>query len=74
MTQRPLQSGELQNALGLMTSEASGACKWLTEQGYITSTARGGKAAAQRAMTAWELADKGRRWVKGRSAPAARGH
>jgi len=74
MTQRPLQSGELQNALGLVTSEASGACKWLTDQGYITSTARRGKPATQREKTAWELADKGRLWVKGRTALAVRGH
>ena len=70
MTQRPLKSGELEGALGLVTSEASGACQWLTDMGYITGTARGGQAAAKRAKTAWSLADKGRLWVKGRNALA----
>ena len=66
MTQRPLKSGELANALGLFSNEASGACKWLTDQGYIT---RMGKADAQRAaMAEWSLADKGRMWVKGQRA------
>ena len=65
ITQRPLKSGELANALGLFSNEANGACKWLTDQGYIT---RMGKADAQRAaMAEWSLADKGRMWVKGRA-------
>src|SRR5262249_3931367 len=37
MTQRPLRSGELENALGLFPHEARSACGWLTENGYITS-------------------------------------
>jgi len=61
MTQRPLQSGELENALGLVTSEARSACKWLTDHGYIS---RG-------AMACWSLADKGRAWAKGQSALVA---
>jgi hypothetical protein len=65
ITQRPLQSGELANALGLFNAETSGAVKWLTDKGYITGT---GNKAAQRAMTACALADKGRMWVKGAQA------
>jgi hypothetical protein len=68
MTQRPLKSGELANALGLFSNEANGACKWLTDKGYITSAEHTGKPQAERAITSWELADKGRLWVKGRGA------
>ncbi len=64
MTVRPLGSSELEGALGLVTSEARSACRWLTDHGYITSSAGIGKAAAQKAMTFWSLADKGRAWVK----------
>lgn len=64
MTQRPLRSGELENALGLHTQEGRSACKWLTENGYITATVRNGRAAAQKAMTFWSLADKGRSWAR----------
>ncbi len=71
MTQRPLRSGELEGALGLVTNEARSACMWLTENGYITSTVRRGKAAAQRAMTGWALADKGRSWAKSQGALVA---
>ncbi len=39
ITQRPLQSGELANALGLFSGETSGACQWLTDKGYITGAA-----------------------------------
>ncbi len=70
MTQRPLRSGELEGALGLVANEAGSACKWLTENGYIISTVRIGKAAAQRAMTFWSLADKGRSWAKAQGALA----
>jgi len=70
MTQRPLKSGELANALGLFSQEASGACKWLTDQGYIT---RMGEADAKRAaMAEWSLADKGRMWVKGQGGQVPR--
>ncbi len=71
ITQRPLKSGELEQALGLVTTEARSACKWLTDHGYIESTVRAGKAAAQKAMTFWSLADKGRLWAKGQGALAA---
>jgi predicted ArsR family transcriptional regulator len=65
ITQRPLKSGELANALGLISQEANGACKWLTDQGFITRMV---KADAQRAaMAEWSLAEKGRAWVKGQS-------
>ncbi|MBX5463681.1 MAG: hypothetical protein IRZ28_21670 [Steroidobacteraceae bacterium] len=66
LTQRPLGASELEKALGLVTHEARTACKWLTEHGYITSTA-----AAQSAGTSWSLADKGRLWVKHQGARAS---
>ena len=71
MTQRPLKSGELENALGLFSSEARSACQWLDDNGYIERTVRIGKAAAQRAMTFWSLADKGRLWAKDQRALVA---
>jgi hypothetical protein len=64
LTQRPLRSFELEGALGLFKDEARSACRWLTDHGYITSTARIGKAAARSAMTFWSLADKGRTWAR----------
>jgi predicted ArsR family transcriptional regulator len=66
LTRRPLQSGEIENALGLVATEARRAFESLTDQGYI-STVRG-KAAAQKSMTSWSLADKGRSWAKGQGA------
>jgi hypothetical protein len=75
ITQRPLQSGELANALGLFNNEASGACQWLTDQGYITGTGAASRAGkTPQRMTSWSLADKGRLWVKGRMARAPQGH
>ena len=68
MTQRPLRSGELESALGLVTHEARSACGWLTENGYITSTVRMGRAAAHWARTFWSLADKGRSWARAQGA------
>lgn len=68
MTQRPLRSGELENALGLLAGEARSACHWLTENGYITSTVRMGRAAAHWARTFWSLADKGRSWARAQGA------
>jgi predicted ArsR family transcriptional regulator len=68
MTQRPLRSGELENALGLFAGEARSACNWLTEKGYITSTVRMGRAAAHWARTFWSLADKGRSWARAQGA------
>jgi predicted ArsR family transcriptional regulator len=66
LTRRPLQSGEIENALGLVGTEARRAFESLTDQGYI-STVRG-KAAAHKSMTSWSLADKGRSWAKGQGA------
>ena len=71
MTQRPLKSGELEMALGLFATEARSACQWLDDNGYIERTVRIGKAAAQRAMTFWSLADKGRVWAKDQNALVA---
>jgi DNA-binding IclR family transcriptional regulator len=71
MTRRPLGSGELEQALGLVESEARGACRWLTENGYIMRTVRDGREAARSAMAAWALADKGRMWARGQGALAA---
>lgn len=71
MAQRPLKSGELEMALGLVSNEARTACQWLDDNGYIECTVRIGKAAAQRAMTFWSLADKGRLWAKDQGALVA---
>ena len=71
MTQRPLRSGELENALGLFAGEARSACKWLTQHGYITSTVRMRRAAAHWARTFWSLADKGRSWARAQGALVA---
>jgi len=68
MTQRPLRSGELVGALGMFTYEVRSACAWLTENGYITSTVRIGRAAAHWARTFWSLADKGRSWARDQGA------
>ncbi len=73
LSRRPLQSGELQNALGLVPNETSSVCEWLTDHGYISAVqkaraAQGRAAAAQKAMQTWSLADKGRSWAKGHGA------
>ena len=66
LSRRPLQSGELQNALGLVPNETTRVCEWLTDRGYISAVQRG--RAAQQAMKQWALADKGRSWAKGQGA------
>jgi hypothetical protein len=66
LSRRPLQSGELQNALGLVPNETTRVCEWLTDRGYISAVQRG--RAAQQAMQQWALADKGRSWAKGQGA------
>jgi hypothetical protein len=66
LSRRPLQSGELQNALGLVPNEAVRACAWLTDRGYISAVQRG--RVAQQAKKQWALAQKGRSWAKGRGA------
>ena len=62
LTRRPLQSGEIENALGLVSSEARRAFDSLTDQGFIA------REAAQKSMVSWSLADKGRSWAKGQGA------
>src|SRR5690242_8846352 len=66
LSRRPLQSGELQNALGLVPNETTSVCEWLTDRGYISAVQRG--RAVQQAMKQWTLADKGRSWAKGQGA------
>jgi hypothetical protein len=66
ISSRPLQSGELQNALGLVANETTRACEWLTDRGYISAVQRG--RVARQTMKQWELADKGRSWAKGQGA------
>lgn len=70
LSRRPLQSGELQNALGLVPNETTRVCEWLTDRGYISAVQRG---RAQEAMKQWALADKGRSWAKGQGALNAEG-
>jgi hypothetical protein len=66
LSSRPLQSGELQNALGLVPNETTSVCEWLTDRGYISAVQRG--RAARQAMKQWALADKGLSWAKGQDA------
>src|SRR5262249_8177305 len=66
LSRRPLQSGELQNALGLVANETTRACEWLTDRGYISAVQR--SRAARQPMKQWALADKGRSWAKGQGA------
>ena len=70
LSRRPLQSGELQNALGLVPNETNSVCEWLTDHGYISAVqkARAAQGRAVAAMQAWSLADKGRSWAKGHGA------
>lgn len=70
LTRRPLQSGEIESALGLLANDARRAFEWLTDNGYI-STVRG-RSPAQRSPL-WSLADKGRLWAKGQGALMAGG-
>jgi DNA-binding IclR family transcriptional regulator len=65
MTDRPLKSDELEQALGLPASEAHSACRWLTDNGYIVSSAG---PTATRSVSFWSLAEKGRTWAQGRGA------
>ncbi len=58
MTQRPLKSGELANALGLISAEARGACRSLIEHGYVT----------RHPLATWSLSSKGRNWAKAQGA------
>jgi predicted transcriptional regulator len=57
ITQRPLKSGELANALGLVPSQTRSACESLIEHGYVT-----------RRRVTWALSRKGRDWAKGQGA------
>jgi len=66
LSRRPLQSGELQNALGLVPNETNSVCEWLTDHGYISAVQKA--RAAHKAIQAWSLADKGRSWAKGHGA------
>ena len=68
ITQRPLKSGELANALGLIASEARGACEFLSDQGLVTR--RRIRMRARDAMLTWTLSGKGRHWAKEQGALA----
>ena len=71
LTRRPLQSGEIESALGLLGTDARRAFEWLTDHGYI-STVRARTPTQQRSPL-WSLADKGRSWAKGQGALMAGG-
>lgn len=62
MTQRPLKSGELANALGLIAAEARGACQSLIDHGYVTR--RRIHLRANDAIATWALSSKGRNWAR----------
>jgi DNA-binding IclR family transcriptional regulator len=53
ITQRPLKSGELANALGLVASQARGACQSLIHHGFVT-----------RRRATLTLSSKGREWAR----------
>lgn len=61
ITQRPLKSGELANALGMVASEARGVCQSLTNMGYVTRLR----------LATWTLSSKGRSWAKEQGALAS---
>jgi DNA-binding IclR family transcriptional regulator len=62
ITQRPLKSGELAKALGLVSSEARGACRSLIEHGFITR--RRIRPRARDTVATWALSSKGRDWAR----------
>jgi DNA-binding IclR family transcriptional regulator len=62
ITQRPLRSGELAKALGLVSSEARVACLSLIEHGFVTR--RRVRLSARDAIATWALSDKGRDWAR----------
>jgi DNA-binding IclR family transcriptional regulator len=69
ITQRPLKSGELANALGMVSSEARGACQSLIEHGFVTR--RRIRLSARDAIATWALSSKGREWARGQGALAS---
>lgn len=60
ITQRPLKSGELANALGMIASQARGACQSLIDHGFVT----------RRPRETWMLSSKGRDWAREQGALA----
>jgi DNA-binding IclR family transcriptional regulator len=62
ITQRPLKSGELANALGMVSSEARGVCQSLSDLGYVTR--RQIRLRARDAFATWTLSSKGRLWAR----------
>ena len=64
MTRRPLLLHELQSALGLLTHEASESCRWLADQGYISSMASSEESTHQNMTAPWRLSMRGRLWLK----------
>jgi hypothetical protein len=69
ITQRPLKSGELANALGMVASEARGVCQSLTNLGYVTRHRI--RLRARDAFATWTLSSKGRDWAKEQGALAS---
>lgn len=67
ITQRPLRSGELANALGLVSSEARGACQSLVQHGFVTRR----RVRARDAIATWSLSSKGRDWAREQGALAS---
>lgn len=56
---RPLRSGEIESALGLVADDANSACGWLTQNGYVVRT----EESEERSKASRELTHKGRQWI-----------
>ena len=63
LTNRPLRSGELENALGIAARDGDTSCRWLTENGYIVGSVDRDSTSGRRAVV-WSLAVKGRSWSR----------
>lgn len=66
MSNRPLNSCELQRALALTAHEARSACRWLIDEGYIVGTPT--QASSEETATVWSLAERGRAWAQDQGA------
>ena len=67
LTTRPLRSGEIEGALGLVADDANSACGWLTQNGYVVRT----EEPEECSKASWELAHKGREWIDLRASGTA---
>ena len=64
ITRRPLQSAELEGALGIASHEGHSACRWLTDNGYVARSTEPAERRPGEKATFWSLAEKGRTLAK----------